>query len=180
MKRTGYIYEKIYSRENIENAIKNAAKGKKNRREVRRVLYNIDDCIEEIQRMLIKRTYKLSPYRKKTIREGIYRKERTICVPKFYPDQIIQWAIILQIQPYLFRGMDAHICGSIPGRGTSKGKQYIERWMRNDRKHTKYCLKLDVHHFYPWLSSISNIASCGLHPHSNNIFLGLGCFAARQ
>lgn len=149
MKRAGFIYEKIYSKENIINAIKQAAKGKKDRRAVKRVLSNLDDCIEEIQYMLITETYQPSDYRKKTIHEGICQKERVICIPKFYPDQIIQWAIILQIKPYLCRGMDAHVCGSVPGRGGACGKKYIERWLRNSRKHTKYCLKLDVHHFYP-------------------------------
>ena len=40
-------------------------------------------------------------------------------------------------------------CGSIPGRGIHYGKRFVERWVRTDRKNTKYYLKMDVRHFYP-------------------------------
>lgn len=33
-------------------------------------------------------------------------------------------------------------------RGAHYGKRYIERWIRNDRKNTKYVLKIDVRHFF--------------------------------
>lgn len=84
----------------------------------------------------------------KIVREGVQRKERQISVPRFYPDQIVQWAVLLQIVPYLSKGMSPFTCGSVPERGSSYAKRYLERWLRDDRKGTKYCLKLDVHHFY--------------------------------
>jgi len=149
LKRIGYIYGKIYTRENIQNAIKNAAKGKKNRKDVKYVLANIDICVDNIQQLLISESYIPSPYRTKTIQDGIKKKERIIYIPKFYPDQIIQWALMLQIQPCLYKGLYPFTCGSIPYRGISYGKKYLERWLIHDRKYTKYCLKLDVHHFYP-------------------------------
>lgn len=149
MKRKGYIYEKIYNRENISAAIDRAAKRKKDRWAVKRVLINREDCIDEIQRLLITQTYRPSPYREKIVREGTQRKERKISVPRFYPDQIIQWAILLQIIPVLSKGMDPFTCGSVPGRGRDYARKYLEKWLRDDRKGTKYCLFLDSHHFYP-------------------------------
>lgn len=149
MKRYGYIYEKVYTRENIKNAIIRAAHGKQKRGDVRRVLNNEEDCIDEIQYLLITQTYKPSPYRQKVVWEGSRKKERHILIPKFFPDQVIQWAVLLQIIPALSRGMDAHVCGSVPGRGKDEAKRYIERWLRTDPKGTKYCLQLDTHHFYP-------------------------------
>jgi hypothetical protein len=149
MKRKGYIYQKIYSRENISAAIDRAADKKEDRWEVRRVLANREDCVEEIQRMLITQSYRPSPYREKTVVEGTQHKVRKISVPKFYPDQVIQWAIMLQIQPVLCRGMDPYTSGSIPGRGRDYARKHLERWLRDDRKGTKYCLFLDSHHFYP-------------------------------
>ena len=117
MKRYGYIYEKICTAENIGNAINKASENKKNRREVRRVMANKEECVKRIQRMLIARIYRPSPYRKKTIREGTQQKEREIRIPQFYPDQIIQWAALLQIAPYLNEGMDPFCLwiGSGPG-----------------------------------------------------------------
>ena len=149
MKRFGYIYEKIYTRENISAAIDCASCKKKKRRAVRRVLANREDCIDEIQHLLITQTYRPSPYREKIICEGANRKERHILIPHFYPDQIIQWAILLQIIPVLMKGMDPFCCGSVPVRGRDYARRYIQRWLEHDPRGTRYCLKLDVHHFYP-------------------------------
>ena len=149
MKRFGYIYEKIYTRENISAAIDCASCKKKKRRAVRRALANKEDCIDEVQYLLITESYRPSPYREKIIREGANRKERHILIPHFYPDQIIQWAVLLQIIPTLMKGMDPFCCGSVPGRGRDYARRYIQRWLHRDPRGTKYCLKLDVHHFYP-------------------------------
>ncbi len=149
MKRIGYLYEKIYAKENIKLAIHNASKGKTKRNDVKYVLDHINICVNNIQQMLLTQTYIPSPYKTKIIKDGIKKKERIIYIPKFYPDQIIQWALLQQIQPYLYKGMYQFTCGSIPDRGISYGKKYLEKWLIHDRKHTKYCLKLDIHHFYP-------------------------------
>jgi retron-type reverse transcriptase len=116
---------------------------------VRRVLANREDCIDEIQHLLITQTYRPSPYREKIICEGANRKERHISIPKFFPDQIIQWAVLLQIIPILEKGMDPFCCGSVPVRGRDYARRYIQRWLEHDPRGTRYCLKLDVHHFYP-------------------------------
>jgi len=55
---------------------------------------------------------------------------------------------MLQIQPLIMRGMYDWSCGSIPGRGLSRCKLGVERWLREDPKGTKYCLKLDISKFY--------------------------------
>lgn len=153
MKRIGYIYDKIYNIENIKTAIRKASLGKRTQRRVKLVLDNIDFYANEISILLQNKNYIPSPYIIKNIKDGINKKERTIYKPKFYPDQIIHWALILQIEPILMRGMYHYNCGSIPKRGSSYGKKAIEKWIRNDIKHTKYCLKTDISKFYP---SINN------------------------
>ena len=40
-------------------------------------------------------------------------------------------------------------CSSIKGRGQIYGKKAIERWIRNDKKNTKYAYKCDIKSFYP-------------------------------
>jgi hypothetical protein len=65
------------------------------------------------------------------------------------PDQIIHWALMLQLEPIIMHGMYEYNCGSIPGRGTSYGQKALRKWLDNDIKHTKYCLKMDVSKFYP-------------------------------
>lgn len=52
------------------------------------------------------------------------------------------------LEPILLKGMYEHSCGSIPGKGIGWGKKYITKWLREDYRNTKYCLKLDIRKFY--------------------------------
>lgn len=149
MKREGHLFEKICDLDNIFRAIENAAKGKKHRRVVCNVMEHKQEAAEAIRGMLVTKQYRPKPYRTFVIKDGATQKERTIFCPAFYPDQIIHWALIQVTQTVLQRGMYVFCCGSIPGRGIGYGKRYIERWMRRDRKNTKYCLKLDIKKYYP-------------------------------
>lgn len=153
MKRVGYIYQDICSIKNIQQAIMNASKGKKNRRVVRNIVEHEEQAANEIRAILLSTSYKPKPYHKFIIKDGPSKKERTIYCPAFYPDQIIHWAIMQVIEPIMMKGMYEFSCGSIPGRGIHYGKRYIERWLHRDRKNTKYCLKLDVKKYYPHIDN---------------------------
>ena len=153
MKRTGYIFEKICAEENILRAIENASRGKHNRRVVQNVIEHKEQAAAEIKVLLESGAYKPKPYKPFEIMDGPRQKQRTIYCPAFYPDQIVHWAIMQIIEPILMKGMYEFSCGSIPGRGMHYGKRYIERWLRRDRKHTKYCLKLDIKKYYPHIDN---------------------------
>ena len=149
MKRAGNIYSNVCEIDNIKQAIIKASLGKRHQGRVRRVLQNIDAAANGIRKMLLNKTYVPSPYIIKTIRDGANKKERTIHKPRFYPDQIIHWALMLQLEPVIMRGMYAHTCGSVPGRGTSYGQKMVRHWLDADYNGTKYCLKMDISKFYP-------------------------------
>jgi len=123
--------------------------GKRNQNRVGEVLENKKEYALRIQKMLVNKTYIPSPYTIKIIEDGANKKRRTIYKPRYYPDQIIHWALMLQIQSVIMRGMYQYSCGSVPGRGTSYGQKTLRKWLDNDRKHTKYCLKMDISKFYP-------------------------------
>ena len=149
MKRIGNIYEKITKKENIRRAILNASKGKKNRKSVIKILENIDYYVSGIYKMLFEKNYKPSAYIEMVIHDGTRKKERTIFKPRFYPDQVIHWCLMQQIQKIIEKGMYEYTCASIPNRGIHYGAKYIKKILVRDRKNTKYALKLDVKKFYP-------------------------------
>lgn len=149
MKRVGFLYEKIYDKENIKKAISCAAEGKKRRADVQRVLLNYSYYVNEIHDMLKNKTFVPSDYRTVVIEDGSQHKKRDISKPNFYPDQIIHWCIYLVIKPHLYPRMYNYSCGSIPERGVHYGKKHIEKWVVNDRKNTKYYLKMDIRKYYP-------------------------------
>lgn len=149
MKRVGHLYEQICNPANVRKAILKASLGKRHRPHVRHVLERIDARAAEIAALLRAKAYVASPYAVRTIRDGATQKERTISKPRFFPDQVIHWALMLPLQPVLMRGMYRYSCGSVPGRGTSDGQKALRRWLNRDYKGTKYCLKMDVTKFYP-------------------------------
>lgn len=149
MKRVGFIYDKICDVDNIKIAIVNSSKGKRNQNRVKRVLADTDYFANKIRDMLANKTYEPAPYVEKTIQDGATKKTRTICKPQYFPDQIIHWALMQQIDSIMMRGMYAYTCGSVPGKGTSLGQKTLRKWLDKDHKGTKYCLKMDVKKFYP-------------------------------
>ena len=149
MKRIGFIYEKIFDIDNIKNAIMRSSVGKRDKRLVKYVIDNIDYYASKIQTKLTNKSYIPSPYEIKTIRDGASQKERIIYKPRYYPDQIIHWALILQLQEVFMHGMYEFTCGSIPERGTSYGQKVLRKWLDDDYEGTKYCLKMDISKFYP-------------------------------
>ena len=149
MKRKNNLYKKIIDKNNIRQAILTASKKKKTRKSVLMVLDNINMYVEKIHAMLETETYIPSKYHKMVIHDGVNKKERIIYKPNFYPDQIVHWALMLQIEPILLKGMYCYCCGSIRGRGISYGAKHMKKILVTDRKNTKYCLKLDIKKFYP-------------------------------
>ena len=150
MKRVGYIYEKIYDKDNIRTAIYKAAKGKSAKRNVKFILDNIEVYVDKLHNELKNETYRLSENRIKYIKDGPRQKERIITVPAFYPDQVIHWALTLQIQSVMSKGMYYYNCGSVPGKGAIFAKKYVEKALKTN---PKYALKIDIKKFFP---SISN------------------------
>ncbi len=149
MKRKGFIFEKITSIENIETAIHNASKGKTKRKNVQKVLDKTSYYANKIKELLETKTYSPSPYVEMKIYDGARKKERIIYKPQFYPDQIIHWALMQQIEVFMRRGLYHWCCASIKGRGLHHGMRKLKNILIEDRKNTKYCLKLDVKKFYP-------------------------------
>jgi RNA-directed DNA polymerase len=149
VKRTGYIYENICDIENIKKAILKSSLGKRDQHFVKKILSDIDNYALKVQKMLAGKSYVPSPYTTKTIQDGARKKERTISIPRYYPDQIIHWALMLQLEPIIMRGMYEYNCGSVPGRGTRLGQRMIRRWLDKEYKNTKYCFKMDISKFYP-------------------------------
>jgi hypothetical protein len=149
MKRVGNLYSKICNKGNIYKAISKAGTGKKSRKNVKRILDNQIYYTDLLYEILKNKKYRPNPYREIKIQDGVRKKERIIYKPQFYPDQIIHWALMLQLEPILMRGMYYYCCGSVKNRGILHGARYIKKILIQDRKNTKYCLKLDVKKFYP-------------------------------
>lgn len=143
MKRYGFIFEKIVTMENLREAHLRAREDKHFYKEVKMVDSDPDFYLEEIRKMLTDETYEVSTYEVSTINDK--GKERQLMKLPYFPDRIIQWAIMLQIEKIFLEVMCDHVCASIPDRGIKHAGDLTKRYVRK----SKYCLKMDVKKFYP-------------------------------
>lgn len=133
--------------DNLRMAHKNARKGKGWYDEVKVIDADIEYYLSKLQEMLVNHTYKTSEYEIFTKKEG--KKEREIYKLPYFPDRICQWAILQVIEPYLLRTMVRHTYSAMPGRGIHAALRDVQKAMRTDVPNCQYCLKIDVHKYYP-------------------------------
>ena len=150
MKSFNHIFDKVIDYDNIDKAIMRASLGKRERPEVQRVLANKDRYIKRLQYLLHTQSLIFSKHKAMQIFDGINHKKRYIVQPHFIYDQIVHHAVIQAMSEVLTRGMYEFSCGSVPDKGSIKGKRYIEKFIKNpkNKSEIKYIIKLDIKHFF--------------------------------
>lgn len=148
MKSFRIYQEDALSHDNLERAFLKPSLGKRDRKDVRKVLDNLEQEIENLRSILQEGRFKPSRHESVTINEGSYMKKRTIIKPYYKYEQVVHHVVIQAMKPGIDKGMYEYVIGSIPKRGPHYGKKRIVRWIKNDIQNTKYVLKVDIRHFF--------------------------------
>lgn len=145
MKRIGNIFDQIADVDNLKIAFGKASKGKHNRRSVQKIERDVDNKLEELHKLLLDGKFHTSEYHTKKVYEP---KERLIYILPFWPDRVVQHAILNILEPYWEKLFirDSYSC--MQDRGQHKGSERNMQFVR----HNKYVYKADIHHFYPSLN----------------------------
>ena len=142
MKRYGNLFPLISELENLHLAFRRARKGKSWQDTVHRVEEHLEKNLLRLQKMLTGKTFSTSGYREKIILEP---KLRTVYRLPFYPDRIVQHALMNVVEPiWSSMFIDASFACRV-GKGIHAGSLLTSRLVRQYR----YCLKCDVSKFYP-------------------------------
>ena len=161
MKRYGNLFERIVDINNIVRAHLNARKGKTKDKEVRRVDRDILGHCVKIRQMLIEKAYTTSEYHIFEIEDN--GKHREIAELPYFPDRIIQWAVMQVIEKVFLKHFIPTTYAALPGekkwnkklkkhissRGPHAALLKLRQYVENDPSGTKYCLKLDIKKFFP-------------------------------
>lgn len=142
MKRHGNLYKEIIRLENLQVAYEKARRGKTWQDKVKVIEKDRDRYIANLHEALERGEYKTSKYRLKTIYEP---KQRVIYILPFYPDRIVQHAVMNILAPIwdkLFVS-DSYACRD--GKGQHAGSKRCMQFVRRN----KYCLQCDISKFYP-------------------------------
>lgn len=150
MKRLGKgLFEDIVSLDNLELAHINASKGKGHYSEVKKVNRNKEELLSNLRNLLLSGNFETSTYKVLGRVEG--GKLRTIHVLPYYPDRIVQHAILQKIEKFMIRSLIRDTFQSLKGRGTSDARKRVQKFIQAE-KPTHY-LQLDIKKYYP---SVSN------------------------
>lgn len=146
MKRHGNLWSQIVDLDNIKAAHSIARRGKAYYTEVKMVDSDLDCYAAEIQRSLLDKTFTTSAYDIEKRHDG--RKMRTIYKLPYYPDRIVQHALLAVVGPIFTRSFIRDTFQSIIGRGTSDAMRRVRQFVRSERC-PPYALKIDVEKYYP-------------------------------
>ena len=146
MKRYNNFWEKIIDLENLKNAHKNARKGKTHYKEVKMVDRNVDRFVQKIRQDLVSGKFTTSPYKHFEHNDG--NKVRKISKLPYYPDRIVHWAIMLQIEDVFLKSFINDTYASLPKKGIHYAVKRVKKAVK-DEKNTRYCLKFDIKKYFP-------------------------------
>ena len=148
MKSYNNLYEKILDRETLEKCFRDAARKKTRRRDVRRILENLDEHIDILYGILEREEFIPSYHEANIIQETSCRKARRIVKPNYQYEQVVHHAAIKQFSQIVTAGLYEQVCGSIKGRGTHGASKTVEKWIREYDGKKFYILKTDIRHFF--------------------------------
>ena len=146
MKRHGDLIKKISNLSNVRLADNHARQNTKSKYEV-----YVHDSNQDVENVILSEdlengTYKTSNYKTFSIYEP---KERLIFKLPYYPDRIAHHAIMNILKPIWIKTFIHQTYSSIEGRGIHLLKNELFGVLQEHPKETIYCLKMDVHKFYP-------------------------------
>lgn len=144
MKRRANLFESIATEENFRLAFYKAARGKRDRSEVRSFASKLDCRIKNCVRQLQQQSFPLGRYQQFTIYDP---KERVITAPCF-EERVLHHAIMNVCEPILDRSMisDTYACREGKGReaAINRGREFSRRF--------KFVAKLDVSKYFDNIS----------------------------
>lgn len=150
MKRHNNLFDQIASIDNLYLAHERAQKGKGRYESVKEVNNDVDGYLLKLHKLLISGNFTTSPYILEDLEDN--GKLRVIYKLPYYPDRIVQHAIMNVCKDFWYRSLIRDTFQSIDGRGCHDAKRRIELYLSKATYH--YAIKLDVKKYYP---SISNV-----------------------
>lgn len=141
------LYDIIRSRENVVRAVKAACRDHAKDPAVIRIREDPGPYVEAVCGILDGQTFHYSRFKRKRIFER--GKWRELCYTRTFPDRIVQHAVMQVVAPILLGTCTRDTYAAMEGRGLHAGSMRLRRALREDPHGTRFCLKIDVHHYFP-------------------------------
>lgn len=149
MKTINNLFNEIISESNLRLALHNAAKGKRDKCNVKSALLKENEVVAQLHYELKNNLWRPKRIHNiKIINDGVQKKKREIVCPDFIKDQVVHHAIMQVCKPYFINRFYKHSYASVPKYGGLENMVKYIRHAMNDKKNTKYFVKLDIKQFF--------------------------------
>ena len=145
MKRHGNLWKHITDLETLKGAHHLAKRGKSHYASVKEVEKDVEGHLMRLQQDLLNKTFTTGEYIIEDRMEG--GKMRRIYKLPYYPDRIVQHALMSAVGPIFRRSLIRDTFQSLPNRGTSDARRRVQKMMKADPQ--GYALKMDIRQYYP-------------------------------
>lgn len=142
------LFDHMTQLDELEDSTKSAAKYKRKRKQIIRVLNNIENECRNLQEKLLNGTWYPKRHRKEGLQEGSHKKKREIEKPCFRYEQIVHHALIKELRPILEPRMYEYTYGSLPDKGNLAAVRAMVKWRDGYRGRKFYVAELDIRKFY--------------------------------
>lgn len=129
----------------MREAHENASKGKKHYKEVKLLEESLEENLIALSYLIRSGKFNTGEYTVKERVEG--GKLRTIHTLPYFPDRVVQHAILQKVGGRFYKSFIRDTFQSIKGRGTSDARKRVYSYIRNNQP--KYYLQMDIKKFYP-------------------------------
>jgi len=141
MRRTGALWNRIVSFENVLAASRNAQRGKRYREDVLRFTLDLESNLHVLLEELRDKSYVPGPY--KTF--VIYEPKRRLISAAPYRDRVVHHALCNIIEPIFDRGFLDSCYANRKGKGSHKALDHFVSLTRRRR----LCLRADIEKYFP-------------------------------
>lgn len=140
MKRVGNLWHQILERDNLARAFHQAARGKRQKIEVRRFAEKLDENLAQLRCELNDRRFEIGQYHVFEVHDP---KQRTIHAARF-PERVFHHALMNLCEPVLERQAVDHSYACRKGKGRMKAIEAAQKAARSGAWH----LKLDIRKYF--------------------------------
>ena len=141
MKTSGNLFERIVAFDNVLEAARRAAKGKREQQSVLLFFHHLEDNVLQIISDLQNKTWHPGPY--KTF--SIYSPKPRLISAAPFCDRVVHHALIAVVGPVLERTFIFDTYANRVGKGTHKAIRKYQEYLRKYR----FAMKCDIKKFFP-------------------------------
>lgn len=146
MKSIGNVWDKIIDLDNLRLAYFKARRGKRNKREVIRYSYDLDNNLTKLHEALKNETWLSHHFNEFYVRNEV--KLRFIQAPSF-EDRIVHHAIMNILQNVFVKELIPDTYACIKGRGNHRAVLKVKEFAGSYNPNATYILQIDIHKFFP-------------------------------